>query len=120
MSSNGVAADPSQFDFRKGLAVIGVCIAFLATLVVLRFGCNIFIDLAVLQDSGSLIRALSEIRRKLIPWWHPRTQPQQSSSQIITSPASADELINMDRVLAGLTPHQKKELIGSILTTKVS
>jgi Na+-transporting methylmalonyl-CoA/oxaloacetate decarboxylase gamma subunit len=110
--------DEIDIDIEKGFMVVGIVILFLIFLVILRYGCNICIDIVILQDSASFMRTVSDIRRRFVPWYHPRTQPQQAM------PTSADvesgqELINMDRILTGLTPQQKKDLLASILTTKV-
>jgi hypothetical protein len=130
------SSSSSDVDVKKGMGIIGMVLAFLIFLVILRFGCNIFIDVAVLRDSDSLGRTVSEIRRCLFPWWHPRTQPQDLSS---LSPTTRNqernsrnnnnnytidgrresELVNMDQLLMGLTPPQKQELVASILTSKV-
>jgi hypothetical protein len=115
--TSSVNTDQIDVDIQKGFTIVGIVMLFLIVLVILRYGCNIFIDVVILRDSVSLMRTLSEIRRKFVPWYHPRTQPQ-------AMPRSADvesgqELINMDRILTGLTPQQKKDLLASILTTKV-
>jgi hypothetical protein len=102
-------------------------------LVVLRIGCNVCIDIVILRDSDSLLKTLSELRRAIFPNWHPRTQPQDILSMQqqggATNGSSRDvegggnngvELMNMDRVLAGLTPKQKQDLLVSVLPSKVS
>lgn len=104
--------------------------AFLAVLVLLRVGCNVCIDIVILRDSDSLMKTFSDLRRAIFPNWHPRTQPQDIPSQQRTTNGSRDiggggssngvELMNMDRVLAGLTPKQKQDLLVSVLSTKVS
>jgi hypothetical protein len=125
MSSNtaGVAATPdfasADVDLKKGFAVIGIVLAFLLALVVLRFGCIVFIDIVILQDSDSLVRTLSEIRRYLLPWSHPRTQPHDMSSPHSAMTNEA-ELVTMDKLLTGLTPQQKQELLSSLLASKAS
>jgi hypothetical protein len=126
----GFSSSSSDVDIKQGMAIVGMVLAFLVFLVILRFGCNICIDLAVLRDSDSLLRTLSEIRRCLFPWWHPRTQPQDLSSLSPTRNQGSNshntidgrefELVNMDQLLMGLTPPQKQELVASMLTSKVS
>jgi hypothetical protein len=125
MSSNTGATPPdlatADLDLKKGFAVVGIVVAFMLAMVVLRFGCVLFIDVAILGESAdSLIRPLSEIRRCIFPWWHPRTQPQDLSSPQENSRNNETELVNMDRLLMGLTPQQKQELLSSILASKVS
>jgi hypothetical protein len=116
-------------DIQKVFMVVGFVMLFFIFLLILRYGCNMFIDVVIMRDSASFMRTLSEIRRRFVPWYHPRTQPQQEQEQQATTiqqtSSSADgesgqELINMDRILSGLTPQQKKDLLASILTTKVS
>ena len=116
----------------KGLIIVGCVAALLFALIIVRLGCNVFIDLIVLRDSGSVTRALSEARRTVLPWWHPRTQPQGSMTNGFSVQDSRLELgnrnvveeelggLDMDRVLAGLTAKAKQDLLASVLPAEVS
>jgi hypothetical protein len=124
--------DTSGVDFKTAFMLWGIVMAFLVVLVVLRIGCNVCIDIVILRDSDSLLKTLSELRRAIFPNWHPRTQPQDIRSAQpqggLTNRSSRDvegggnngvELMNMDRVLSGLTPKQKQDLLVSVLPSKV-
>jgi hypothetical protein len=116
--TSSMNVDQVDVDIKKAFSIVGIVVLFLIMLVILRYGCNIFIDAVILQDSASLMRTLSSIRRRFVPWYHPRTQPQ-GATQGSADVEGGQELINMDRILSGLTSQQKKDLLASILTTKV-
>lgn len=116
--TSSVNVDNIDVDIKKAFSIVGIVVSFLMFLVILRYGCNIFIDVFILRDPASLMRAFSDIRRKFVPWYHPRTEPQ-GAMQESADVESGQELINMDRILSGLTPQQKKDLLASILTTKI-
>lgn len=129
MSSSGSGSNTPDFsnsdlDLKKGFALVGIVLLFLCCLVVCRFGCNLCIDVVILRDNGSLIRALSEIRRWFFPRWHPRVVivdlPTTTTPASSPGPEAELELVNMDRLLSGLTPKQKQELLASILTSKIA
>lgn len=108
--------------FQKSLQVIGIILLFVAVMGAVRFLLNCLIDLAVLRDTEPLMRQLSQVRRWVCPWWHPRTQPQQQQGQEMTTSTSSPDnngTLDMDRLLAGLTPSQKQELLASLLKVKV-
>jgi hypothetical protein len=111
-------------EFQRWLQVLGVILAFLVVMAILRFGINCLIDVAVLRDSESLMRQVSQFRRCFCPWWRPRTQPQQQQQQaeeIGRSPersSARDEAL--DRVLAGLTPSEKREILANMLDSQIA
>ena len=119
--SNGI-----DVDVVKGLTIIGIVVAVLFTLILLRFGCNICIDLIILRDFDAFMRSISKARRIVLPWFHPRTQPQHGrgddhDEEYGNVDGGVTELatIDMDQVLAGLSPQQKQSLVEQVLTTKV-
>jgi hypothetical protein len=117
---NGGADQQHDDDIALGLTMVAITMAFLFGMVICRFGCNIFIDVIILRDTDSLLRSLSEFRRRVIPCWHPRTQPQELiTSGEESSSTREPDLITMDRVLSGLTPLQKQEFLSSILTSRI-
>ena len=116
--TSSINVDQVDVDIKKAFSIVGIVVLFFMFLVILRYGCIIFIDVVILRDSASLMRTLSDLRRKFVPWYHPRTQPQ-GATQGSADVESGQELISMDRILSGLTPQQKKDLLASILTTKV-
>jgi hypothetical protein len=109
--TSSMNVDQVDVDIKKAFSIVGIVVLFLIILVILRYCCNIFIDVVILQDSASVLR-------RFVPWYHPRTQPQ-GATQGSADVESGQELINMDRILTGLTPQQKMDLLASILTTKV-
>ena len=127
----GDARSPGiDVDVVKGLTLIGIVVLVLFTLILLRFGCTICIDLVILRDSDSFMRSISEVRRIILPWIHPRTQPSSPRTPTTISPSdnydeengrATTELttIDMDYVLAGLTIQQKQSLVEEVLTTTV-
>ena len=113
-----------QQHWKTWLQIVGVIISFFAIMVVLRWILNCFIDLAVLGNTESLMRQLSQLRRLICPWWHPRTQPQNEEAvgeEEAASSQTRERCMNdaMDRLLAGLTPSEKQELICSLLKIQV-
>ena len=113
-------------NVRRGLALVGIILVFLFLLVVLKLMCNMFIDILILRDGDSLMRTLSEIRRLLCPCWHPRTEPSsttgntemQATTSATTGNNNHSDRIDMENLLVGMTPDQKKELLAATLTSK--
>lgn len=107
--------------------IVGIVFAFCAVMVVLRFLINTGIDLAILRDSSSLIRCLSQIRRFICPWWHPRTQPQdlygangaEAENTTLEDVEAASRDMHMLHVLSGLTRKGRYDLLSSLLGSKV-
>ena len=103
---------------------MGIILVFLFFLVALKLLCNMFIDVVILRDGDSLLRTMSEVRRLLCPCWHPRTEPSNTTSatemQATTTRTRNNESIDMENLLVGMTPEQKKELLAATLTSKVA
>jgi hypothetical protein len=117
-SSSDLFASSSDVDIHEGFKIVGIVLGFLFFLVVVRICCIGFIDLAILGDSGSLMKFFSELRRWFLPCWHPRTQPQQVPTAPIPGTAEPG-VITIDQLLMGLNKQEKQELVASILTSKV-
>ena len=132
--SNLFGGDPDSgsqgidVDVVKGLTIIGIVVAVLFTLILLRFGCNICIDLIILRDFDAFMRSISKARRIVLPWFHPRAQPHQQHGRgddhdeengNVDGVVTELTTIDMDQVLTGLTPQQKQGLVEQVLTTKV-
>jgi hypothetical protein len=119
-SSYGNSFGPSaDVDIHKGFKVVGIVLGFLFFLIVLRICCIGFIDFAILGDTESLTRFFSELRRRLCPSWHPRTQPQGVAMPTIPGTPETD-IITIDVLLTGLNKQEKQDLLASILTSEVS
>lgn len=98
------------------LRVIGMLVLFVVFLVLLRFILNCIIDVFVLRD----FRQISQFRRKICPWWHPQTRPQPESQQNEINSHSQLQLITMERLLAGMSFHEKHELLTGMLQSEIA
>ncbi|KAG7338328.1 ring finger domain containing protein [Nitzschia inconspicua] len=121
--------DGGERDNAKlGLVLVAIVLLFLFTMVALKLCCNMMIDVMVLRDADSFMRTVSQLRRTLCPWWHPRTEAStlqhgNNASSLDLPPRStghsSDTLrIDIENLLVGMTPDQKKQLLASILPCK--
>lgn len=115
-------------DAKVGMIIVGIVLLFLFCMVVLRYGCNLLIDIFVLRDGDSLVRTISELRRLLCPCWHPRTEPTAvgvgaggagDAGGSGNNDGGTDESVSMETLLTGLTQKQKQELLASVVPSKV-
>mmetsp|Transcript_23807 Transcript_23807/g.38794 ORF Transcript_23807/g.38794 Transcript_23807/m.38794 type:complete len:279 (-) Transcript_23807:1001-1837(-) len=125
MSNNFSLVKSDNDDAKIGLVLVGIVLLFLFCLVALKLCCNIMIDIIILRDGDSVVRTLSKLRRRFCPCWQPRTGPAsppslQQRNNDPTNNTNQGTIIDMDNLLAGLTPGQKKELLASILTSKTA
>lgn len=120
-------------QLQKWFQVLGVLLSFLLAMAILRVAVNCLIDVTVLRgdSSSSLLRQVSQLRRWFCPWWHPRTQPQeqelppQPPSQEAADGRNSQRRYSqrdaaLDRVLMGLTPSEKRELLTSLLQSQIA
>lgn len=68
---------------REALIIGASLMAMLVFFAVLRFSCNIFLDVFILDEMERARRTIREAFRSLCPWWHVRTNP--SGGQAIAS-----------------------------------
>jgi hypothetical protein len=125
---NMASGDNGRDDIELGLTLVGIVMLFLFALVALKLCCNVMVDVIILRDRESLMQSISQMKRFICPWWHPRTEPaapQSAEEGNIsdglqrTSMNSLNSLnIDMENLLVGMTPHQKQQLLASILTSK--
>jgi hypothetical protein len=81
-STGGIAApDPNELAMSEALIIGAGIIGLLIILVILRFGCNILLDVCVLGESARVKRSIAELWRKICPCWHRRTQPEGPESE---------------------------------------
>lgn len=121
-------AESRDMDIENAFKIVGVVLLFLVLMVVLRFVVNMFIDLAILRDADSMIRALSQVRRFFCPCWHPRTQnlnPSPSDSLDAgnarrTEVEISPNQITIGRLLGNLTSEQRQLLVSKVIPTHVS
>ena len=127
--------DESEEGFLSGLLrILGFAVVLVVGLVVVIFLFNtIFIDLIILRNPDPLKKKLREIRRIFMPWWHPRTEPdnddgttdeengtQNENEENLDDSNNRDlELVTINGLLEGLKRRQKEEIIESMLNVKV-
>jgi hypothetical protein len=81
-STGGIAApDPNELAMSEALIIGAGIIGLLIILVILRFGCNILLDVCVLGESARVKRSIADLWRKIGPCWHCRTQPESPESE---------------------------------------
>jgi hypothetical protein len=78
--SGASAPDKGELAVQEALIIGAGIIGLLMFLVILRFGCNIAIDLCILGNPGRAKRSIAELWRQICPCWHRRTQPEDSES----------------------------------------
>lgn len=83
MSSNSSPLQGTNNDdmgTREALIIGAAIIAMLVFLAMLRFCCNIFIDIIILENVEAARRSIAEAVRWAFPRWHVRTQPTSSTT----------------------------------------
>jgi hypothetical protein len=128
-----------------GLAIVGIALLFLFCLIILKLLCNLFIDIVILQDCDTINKIVNQIKKHVMMICpccccstdrsndddddddHNHASHEMASTTTTTTttnqqqqPQPQQPLIDMDMLLAGMTPKQKQELIATILTSKVS
>ena len=97
MSSNSSLLGTNNDTGTQEALIIGAAIvAMLVFLAALRFVCNIFIDIVILENVEAARRSMAEAFRWAFPLWHVRTQPtdtatsveMQHGNQTISSPVA--------------------------------
>jgi Ring finger domain len=120
---NLATEDSERDNVKLGLSLVGIVLLFLFTMVALKLCCNIIIDVVILRDGDSLMRTVSQLRRTVCPWWHPRTEPttpQSGENNSVPSQqrSAVNVRVDMENLLVGMTPAQKKQLLAAILPCK--
>ena len=64
---------------KEAFLIGAAMMAFLIFLAVLRFCCNLLIDVIILDQFERARRSVQEVFRFLFPWWHVRTQPSSAN-----------------------------------------
>jgi hypothetical protein len=116
MSDPRYAGESREFgdsSYVDALVLAGLVMSALIALVVLKFLLNGLVDLLILGDYGSIRRSLGSVIRIVCPWWHPRTQPEESVEQ--NNPSS-----EMGGAAFRRRPEvERKAILASILPIKV-
>lgn len=106
-----------EMSHREALIIVAAVALLLIFLVILRFGCNICIDVCVLRDLTEARRTATDFWNCLCPFCRIR-EIEQDEEQM--QDASEIALADVNSLLLRLTSQEKSLLIGSILTSKVS
>lgn len=92
-------------EVKTALIIAALVIGFLIALVVVRFGCDIFIDVCILNEPGRARRSIAELWRKIFPCWHRRTVPE------VDRPSQ-------DQELSSFGPEGRAQLLCDLLHSK--
>ena len=109
---------PSMKDLshREGLIIVAAVSALLIGLVILRFGCNVAIDVCILRDLDAAQRTLRDFWNCLCPFCRIQVIEENEEEE-----QQGETLADVNHtLLLRLTAQEKSLLIGSILTSKVS
>lgn len=108
---------PSMKDLghREGLIIVAAISLLLIGLVILRFGCNICIDVCVLRDLVAARNTMRDFWNCLFPCCRIRAVIEEEEEQV-----QNDSAVDVNSLLLRLTKQEKSLLISSTLTSKVS
>lgn len=125
--------NPNQYlesrdlDIENAFKIVGIVLLVLIVMVVFHMLVNMFIDLAILRDADSMMRALSQVRRFCCPCWHPRTQnldlPAGSvDAELGRRPTEqvAPGQITIERLLGNMTNEQRQLMISKAIPTQIA
>lgn len=102
----------------EAVAIAGCVMAALIALVILKFALNICVDVVCLGDLESARRSLGGLRRRVCPWWHPRTQPDASLTG--RNENSIEVRSTLQSTLRGRSLEERKDIVTSTLQENVS
>lgn len=103
-----------DMSHKEGLIIVAAVACLLIGLVILRFGCNIAIDVCILRDLAAARRTI----RDFFPCWRMREHQDDEEQQQVRENEIA--VADMNSLMLRLTTQEKSLLIGSILKSKVS
>ena len=107
-----------DLSHREGLIIVAAITLLMIGLVILRFGCNVCIDVCVLRDLTAARNTVRDFWNFLCPCCRLQLQEQDEQEQMRDE--SEIELSDVKSLLLRLTTREKSLLISSILTSKVS
>jgi Ring finger domain len=84
MSTSGLTSPnlSGANDGQEKYSALLIAVSFMGVIIALllvRLVFNLFIDLCILCDSELALRNCAEFLRKVCPWWHRRTQPEEEA-----------------------------------------
>jgi hypothetical protein len=138
MSSAGVAPGSMEGGLlQNALAIVGIILAFFILLLVLRYGCNIAIDLCILCDPNEARRTSIEFRDRYFPCLKRRqvvpdveeTSPSANTSSAEAALASAlrggdgasrrqPVTLEVDALLKTLSGQERQDVLNVLLKGK--
>lgn len=112
---------PSMRDLshREGLIIVAAISLLMIGLVILRFGCNVCIDVCVLRDLTAARNTMRDFWNFLCPFCRLKLREQDEEDQERRD-ESEIEISDVKSLLLRLTTQEKSLLISSVLTSKVS
>lgn len=108
----------SDLSHREGLMIVAAVSLLMIVLVILRFGCNVCIDVCVLRDLTAGRNTMRDFWNFVCPCC--RLQRQEHDEEEQMRGESEIDLSDVNSLLLRLTTQEKSLLISSILTSKVS
>jgi len=109
----------NNLSHREGLIIVAAVSALLIGLLILRFGCNVVIDVCILRDLAAAKRTLRDFWNCMCPFCRMRDTEEEGDEELNVH-AQNTESANVNSLLLQLTKQEKSLLIGSILISKVS
>lgn len=106
-----------EMSHREALIIVAAVAMLLIFLVILRFGCNMCIDVCVLRDVAEARSTARDFWNYLCPFCRIREIDQDEEIQDENENEIA--LVDVNSLLLRLTAQEKSLLIGSVLTSKV-
>ena len=107
-------ASMKELSHREGLIIVAAVSGVMIGLVILRYLCNIAIDVCILRDMAAARRTIRSCWNCICPCWQLRESDEEGQVNV-----QANEISNVNSLLLRLTTQEKSLLIGSILTSKV-
>jgi hypothetical protein len=107
----------SDLSHREGLMIVAAVSLLMIVLVILRFGCNVCIDVCVLRDLTAGRNTMRDFWNFVCPCCRLQRQEQDEEEQMRGE--SEIDLSDVNSLLLRLTTQEKSLLISSILTSKV-
>lgn len=108
---------PDAEGFKGALFIASAVSCLLIGLVVLRFICNIAIDVCILGDIAAARRSIRECWSFAFGPFSRATRDEEVDQSIHA--AGGDDDANLDTLIRRLSPQEKSLLLDSILTSKV-
>jgi hypothetical protein len=124
-SASPMQSTDNSSILKQAFIVIAITLAALLMLISIRFGFNVVVDICLLGQAEAYSRMISNWWRRVCPWWHRRTVPEEGR-QSGDSPWMTDEeggtgVLGRNRTyhLQKLPLYRRKRLLEEVLPAKV-